>query len=84
MLSVVLLGVFKTQDNIMTTIVFFENDVKVGKLMTVENEPVKAAAFYDMFAQNERLEDFVRKLADGKIDDPESEAQELMDSLNFA
>jgi hypothetical protein len=68
----------------MTTIVFFENDVKVSKVMTVENEPVKAAAFYDMFAQNEKLEEFVRKLAQGNIDDPESEAQALMDVLNFS
>lgn len=68
----------------MATIVFFENDVKVGKLMSLENEPVKAAAFYDMFAQNEKLEKFVRDLADGKINDPESAAQDLMDSLNFS
>lgn len=68
----------------MATIVFFENDVKVGRVMTVENEPVKAAAFYDLFAQNEKLEDFVRDLADGKIDDPESTAQDLMDLLEFS
>lgn len=68
----------------MATIVFFENDVKVGKVITLENEPVKSVAFYDMFSQNEQLQNFVRDLADGKIDDPKSTAQDLMDLLEFS
>lgn len=68
----------------MATIVFFENDISVGKTITVENEPVKAAAFYDMFYNNEKLEEFVRKLASGQIKEPVEAAQLIMDELNFA
>lgn len=31
----------------------------------------------------DKLEDFIRKLADGDIQDPETSAQELMDEMNW-
>lgn len=45
---------------------------------------VAAAAFYDIFETNEKLEDFVRKCAAGEFADPEEAAQDLMDAMKFA
>lgn len=60
-------------------------DMKFSAFMKINEVPVKisACAFYDIFANNERLEDFVRALADGHIYDPVQAAQKIMDELGF-
>jgi hypothetical protein len=67
----------------MGTVIHFENDIAVSKELSLTDEPVKAAAFYDLFDHAEKLEDFVRELAGGKIADPVSAANQMMDLLNF-
>lgn len=61
------------------------NNVRVSRTMTIGGNEVEisAAAFYDIFAVCERLEDFVRDVAAGEFDDAELAARELMDDLKF-
>lgn len=68
----------------MGTTIHFENDIEVGAIISLKDEPVKAAAFYDIFLNNATLEDFVRELASGDMDYPVEKAQAVMDELNLA
>jgi len=60
-------------------------DLKTSAFMKINEVPVKlsACAFYDIFTNNEILEDFVRAVADGHVHDPVSTAQKLMKELGF-
>ena len=60
--------------------------VRVARTINIygHETEVSAAAFYDIFDTNEKLEDFVRKCANGEFADPEEAAQDLMDAMKFA
>lgn len=45
---------------------------------------LSAAAFYDIFDSNEKLQDFVRQLACGVFPDPETAAKDIMAAMGFA
>ena len=66
----------------MGTTIHFKNNIGVGATVTLKDEPVQAAAFYDIFHNNKKLEEFVRELAAGEIQFPAESAQALMDELN--
>lgn len=59
--------------------------VRVARTINIcgQETEVSAAAFYDIFSTNEKLEDFVRRCAAGEFSDPEEAAQDLMDEMKF-
>lgn len=67
----------------MPTVVLFENDLSVSRTLTVNEEPVAAVAFNDLFKTSELLEDFVRSIANGEVDYPEKAASELLEDMEL-
>lgn len=70
-------------DNDLTLVFRNVDAVRAGELLTA-NPDWNASARYDAISVLEELEDFVRQLSYGNIDDPQTAADELMEKMKWA
>lgn len=66
------------------TMVFRGLDSDQAAQMLVDNPGWNAIARYDAITALGELEDFVRQLSYGNIDDPQTAADELMEKMKWA
>lgn len=68
------------------TLVLADMPGAIPRTVTVNGVDVQVTAWSsgNALAEKEMLEDFVRKLSHGDIDDPQAAAEELMDAMRWA
>ena len=62
----------------MAMTVLFEEDFPVGRKLSCKNALVETVAYYDVFAETERLKEFVESIASGDTNSLQVRAQQIL------